>query len=487
MNTTQISLWTPTRYFAAVLAIIFIGEVEVRYLLPFFLAENVDHNLEAFCDAGLLTLISAPILWVVLIQPLRAAASDESRKYMAIVEQSRDGILTLNPDGLIDSYNATVVTYFGARVNELIGKPITDLFPALGRGESLAESLNARVRELEARYSEEETDWVCEQTFEVCVSGLTIRGIQQFTLLIRDTTERKKIQKNLAEVNQQLVEVAHRAGKAEVATCVIHNVGNVLTNVNVLASAVTSKIENSRMSGLAKGAELIQNHTNDLATFLTEDRRGKQLPAYFVELSRCWERETKDVLDDLRSLSESLQHANKIVDAQQDFASAGSVTESTSLVNLLNKGLAISLASMERHAIQLDTEFEELPAVMIDRHKLLQVLVNLLTNAKEAFNGQPESAKKDKIITLRLYSYSRDRFRVNVSDNGVGIDSNDLTRIFANGFTTKNDGHGFGLHYSALAVKEMGGVLSVHSDGLGCGATFTIDLPLQLDVLVSAS
>lgn len=300
----------------------------------------------------------------------------------------------------------------------------------------------------------------------------------QYTLMIREITERKRVEKRLFEANQSLIDVAHRAGKAEVATCVIHNVGNVLTNVNVLATSVTSKIQQSRVSGLAKGAELLQSHEGDLAAFLTQDKRGKQLPGYFLELSKCWERESKDLLADLFALSENLQHANKIVDAQQDFAGSTAIMESTSLADLLNKGLSITAAGFERHGIEVETHFENVPRVTMDRHKALQVLVNLLTNAKESFDES--RADQPRKIVLRLILSGPERFRIEVSDNGAGIANQDLTNIFSNGFTTKPNGHGFGLHYSALAVKEMGGSLSVSSDGLGRGATFFIDLPLHL-------
>jgi PAS domain S-box-containing protein len=479
MSRQQRTLWTPLKYFYAVLAIVFVGEAGVMYLLPLFLSPDVNQNIEAFCDAALLTLITAPVLWALLIRPLREVASDESRKYAAMIAESRDGILTLGEQGLIETANAQIEAYFDVDETGLVGKPLTALLPEFGRGVGLCESLNDRLAGAGKQFSEEEIVLFkdnCERCFEVCISSLTIRSRRQYTVMIRETTERKRVEKSLFDANQSLIEIAHRAGKAEVATCVIHNVGNVLTNVNVLATSVTAKIQHSRVSGLAKGAELLQSHQHDLASFLMEDKRGKQLPGYFLELSKCWERESKDLLDDLFALTENLQHANKIVDAQQDFAGSSAIIESTSMVDLLNKGLSITVAGLERHGIDVETQFEDLPMVSLDRHKALQVLVNLLTNAKEAFEGIPDT--HNKTIVLRLLSNAPERFRIEVADNGSGIATDDVTRIFSNGFTTKADGHGFGLHYSSLAVKEMGGTLSVRSEGRGLGATFVVDLPL---------
>jgi signal transduction histidine kinase len=89
-----------------------------------------------------------------------------------------------------------------------------------------------------------------------------------------------------------------------------------------------------------------------------------------------------------------------------------------------------------------------------------------------------ETGRPDQRITVRIAG-DPSRVRISVSDNGVGIPAENLTRIFSHGFTTKQDGHGFGLHSGALAAKELGGSLSVQSDGPGHGATFTLELPCQ--------
>ena len=109
----------------------------------------------------------------------------------------------------------------------------------------------------------------------------------------------------------------------------------------------------------------------------------------------------------------------------------------------------------------------------LEKHKILQILVNLLRNAKHACQ---ESDRADKRLTVRVIN-GDGRVRISVIDNGIGIPPENLIRIFSHGFTTKKDGHGFGLHSGALAAKEMDGSLTVHSDGPGQGSTFTLELP----------
>jgi signal transduction histidine kinase len=125
--------------------------------------------------------------------------------------------------------------------------------------------------------------------------------------------------------------------------------------------------------------------------------------------------------------------------------------------------------------VELIREFEDVPPINVEKHKILQILVNLVRNAKYACD---DSGRPDKRVTVRVTN-GDGWIKISVADNGVGIPPENLTRIFSQGFTTRKGGHGFGLHSSALAVKEMGGQLLVHSDGPGRGATFTLDLPVQ--------
>jgi len=131
--------------------------------------------------------------------------------------------------------------------------------------------------------------------------------------------------------------------------------------------------------------------------------------------------------------------------------------------------------SLARHHIKVIQQFESVPKVQVDRHKVLQILVNLLTNAKHAVD---ETRRDDKQVTLKVQQCDEQFICIIVQDNGIGIETSNLTRIFSHGFTTKKTGHGYGLHSGAIAASEIGGSLRVHSDGLGTGSTFTLELPI---------
>jgi PAS domain S-box-containing protein len=291
-----------------------------------------------------------------------------------------------------------------------------------------------------------------------------------------DVTERKQAEVELKAAQEKLIETAHRAGMAEVAADVLHNVGNVLNSINVSTTVIREKVTNSEVLNLEKVASIINEHTDDLGTFLTEDPQGKYIPVYLTEVSKCLQSERTDIIGKLRGLADNVQHIKDIVSTQQSYAKVSGVNVQTSLSKLAEDALQINSAGLERHGTQLAREFEKLPDVEIDKQKVLQILVNLVSNAKYALSG---CDKEEKLLTIRIYKHGEYRFRIAVADNGAGISGDNLAKIFSHGFTTKKHGHGFGLHSSALAAKEMGGSLGVHSDGVGKGATFTLELPFK--------
>jgi signal transduction histidine kinase len=123
--------------------------------------------------------------------------------------------------------------------------------------------------------------------------------------------------------------------------------------------------------------------------------------------------------------------------------------------------------------VEVVRELEDVPAMNLDKHKILQIMVNLIQNAKQACGASKGAHKR---LTVRV-SAREGWVRIMVIDNGVGIAPPNLTRIFNHGFTTGENGHGFGLHNGALSAREMGGSLSAQSGGTGQGATFTLSLP----------
>jgi PAS domain S-box-containing protein len=305
---------------------------------------------------------------------------------------------------------------------------------------------------------------------------LAVRGI------FLDVTAQKQAADELDRLNHRLVETSRHAGMAEVATGVLHNVGNVLNSVNVSASLIIDRVQHSRLANLGKLAGMLRAHAGDLGRYLTEDPKGRHVPDYLSVLATHLSDEQRFVLQELEGLRKHIDHIKDIVAMQQNYAKVAGVVETVPPAQLVEDALQLNAGALERHQVKVCREFETVPPVAVEKHKVLQILVNLIRNAKYAMD---EARFQDKCLRLRLTAPDPNRVRIEVIDNGMGIPPENLTRIFQHGFTTRKDGHGFGLHNGALTARELGGTLRAHSDGLGTGSTFTLELPVQRSVTVA--
>ncbi|QRO02330.1 HAMP domain-containing protein [Archangium violaceum] len=280
--------------------------------------------------------------------------------------------------------------------------------------------------------------------------------------------------RELKDVNQQLVQTARRAGMAEVATNVLHNVGNVLNSVYTSAQVAKERVLGMKLEHVGRVAQMLEQHQADLSTFIGQDERGRHLMPFLNGLGRNLLEERTEIVSLLDDVGRYTEHIGDIVKVQQNYARTPRMHEPVDLADLLEDALRINSAGLTRHQVKVQRQLTSLPPVMTDKHKTLMILVNLVSNAKYALDEAPSG---ERLLTVKLEQAHTDRFRIVIHDNGMGIAPEMLTRIFQYGFTTREEGHGFGLHSSALAAQELGGSLNVHSEGLGRGATFSLELP----------
>lgn len=292
-------------------------------------------------------------------------------------------------------------------------------------------------------------------------------------LTLHDVSGRKRLELERQELNKRLQDVSRQAGMAEVASNVIHNVGNVLNSVNVSCSLAMETVKASKCADVERLAELFAQHNDHLGEYLTDDPAGSKIPEYLARLGGCLLSERDRLLRELEAVRQSTDHIREIVGAQQSFAKGGSLREMEDLQTLVEESLRMVGPSLLRHGVRVVREFQPVPPVYVERHQVLHVFINLINNAKQASAEMPDSTRT---ITIRI-APRPGRVVAEVIDDGCGIPPENLTRIFSHGFTTRHDGHGFGLHSAALAAKAMDGEISARSDGIGRGATFTLDLP----------
>lgn len=306
-----------------------------------------------------------------------------------------------------------------------------------------------------------------------CISVVAIILVSTTSLVAVSRTElakRKKLQ-------QQLLEASRQAGMAEIATGVLHNVGNVLNSVNVAASTVTEKLRMSKAPSLSKAIALMKEREADLGRFLTEDDKGKQIPAFLQQVSSFLNVERDAMLDEMALLARSIDHIKEIVTAQQTHAKNGGHEEEFLLSDVVDEAIRLDEASLDRHHVNIEKRYQNRASIKGDRHRVQQIVLNLLSNAKKSVVSA-NTATGLLIVDIQVIDNPASCIaQLRVIDNGVGIATENLPKVFQHGFTTRSDGHGFGLHSSANNARAMGGSLTAASDGPGKGATFTLTLP----------
>jgi len=338
-----------------------------------------------------------------------------------------------------------------------------------------AKELQAQLMDLAATIRDTSSDAALRLRallFAGVVATLVLAGAAAWFQLMRSRLLRT--QAELQAAHEALVRASRQAGMAEVASSVLHNVGNVLNSVNVSANLLDELIQTSKAPGLARVAAMLEEQGDQLGSFIASDDRGKRLPTYLAQLSSQLLADREAALKELASLVKSVEHIKDIVRMQQTYATHGGVVESVAVADLVNDSVRLNAEAFSRHGVTLACEFEEVPAITVDKHRVVQILVNLIRNAKYACE---DSGQSDKRITIRVTRCALG-VAIAVVDNGVGIPTENMTRIFSHGFTTRPGGHGFGLHSAALAAQELKGSLRVASDGPGSGATFRLELPI---------
>jgi PAS domain S-box-containing protein len=413
----------------------------------------------------------------------RTAQIARSNAQMAAIYQtSLECIFVLDDQGRIIEFNPAAEHAFECGTHDAVGKRFGEFVTSgprgalngNGNGNGDRGALLGRRIEVTARRPDGTTF-----PAEMALTAAKIEGPPLYIASLRDISERRHAEAERDDLNNRLLIASRQAGMNEVATGVLHNVGNVLNSVNVAATVITNKLKQSEVASLAKVGEMIQEHTRDLASFLTNDERGKMVPEFICDLAKCIGEEQEAMLAELATLAKGVEHIKQTVCAQQSLARRGSVLSLAQPSELIEMAMTMQGGALVRHEIEVVREIEDVPAFPVDKHKVVQILINLISNAKHAVKAGASSPRRITLGVESVDTADGPHVRFVIRDNGVGIPPENMTKIFTHGFTTKKDGHGFGLHSAANAAREMGGSLTAASDGPGRGATFALEIPME--------
>ncbi len=397
-------------------------------------------------------------------------------KIRAVLDNIGEGILVLDESGTIESLNPAAMTIFALESDEAIGLHSTLLaggYDVDKFAEPEQQSDNQQPKECLGLRSDGNTF-----PMEIVVSGMLIGHKRMRVCIVRDITTRKETEQTLADAQNQLVDAAHKSGMADMATGVLHNIGNILNSVNLASEEIHRISDNSKISGLLKACDMLLKNTDNMNEFLTQDARGKKLPEYFIKMGKVLNTEISSIQKESKELIAKTTMMKEVISTQQNYARSGFHNEQLNLSELVEDALKIQDASLKKWGIKLDTQFTSTPACIGQKSKLLQVITNLIKNAKEAMSNN-DQFNKPKEMLIETGMANDTAVYLKIKDNGCGINKEQLTKIFNHGFTTKETGHGFGLHTCANAMTEMKGALKVDSKGTQKGACFTVILPVK--------
>ena len=407
-------------------------------------------------------------------------------KIRAILDNIGEGIIVIDDNGRIESINPAAEGIFLLDKQEAVGMNSALLLAGDAVG-NLAELENyqdegdglfkAAADQQPIEHHGQRTDGA-KFPMEFVVSRMALGDKNMRVCIIRDITARKEAEASLADAQHQLVDAAHKSGMADMATGVLHNIGNILNSVNLAGEEIARIAAASKVGGLQKANEMLAQHHDDLAGFLTQDSKGQKLPDYYLKIGGVLAEEIGGIAREAKALTEKTTMMKEVISTQQAYARAGFHSEDLDIAALIEDALKIQDASLHKWGIALHKHYGQTPLCSGQKSKLLQVITNLLKNAKEAM-GENDMHNKTKDLGIETGMLGEDTIFIKISDNGCGIDDKQLAKIFNHGFTTKEDGHGFGLHTSANAMTEMKGTLTVESDGPQQGASFTLTLPIS--------
>ena len=318
---------------------------------------------------------------------------------------------------------------------------------------------------------------VTQEALRKAHEELESRVLERTRALRLEVAERRRVERELVRANALTYAISHRAGMAEVANSVLHNVGNVLNSANVSALILYEQHKTTSLKDFPLAISLLTAHREDLTQFLREDPLGRQIPDYLKLLAEVWEVEYANAIKELEQLMLSMQHIKEIVARQQSLSGQGGLKVRMNLNEVLHDAISLLAVQLKESEIEVTCQVGEAVWWTGDRIKLTQIILNIVMNGQQAIMASVErNIRKLQIQVSQSHNHT---LRIDFTDNGIGMTEETLNGLFSYGFTTKENGHGLGLHASAVAAHEMGGTLTAHSDGMYLGSTFSLTLPID--------
>lgn len=308
------------------------------------------------------------------------------------------------------------------------------------------------------------------EALEIQVNQRTQELVRNNLELQKEIKEREKADKRLRAAHEKLVDNAHKAGMAEMAADTLHNVGNVLNSIKTSSSVIREILHDNPEKKLSLVCELIKKNESNIEAFLLKTPDGKKVIEYILMLDNEFKDVFSNISHNTERLHEKINTIAEIVAAQQSYAGTVFQKDSANFIDIIEDALELTSVRLNENGIKISKNFSSVPTLTLQKTKVLHTLVNLINNAIDALLVNDIN---NRLLDLKVYTEEPDLI-MNITDNGAGITEDDLQKIFTHGYTTKENGFGFGLHSSANYLQEMGASIKAYSQGSGKGATFIL-------------
>ncbi len=312
----------------------------------------------------------------------------------------------------------------------------------------------------------------------ICGEIKCVLSINRATLGIGKKIKRKEVEEltrvYIHEFNSRQKKIsayAHRAGMADVATEILHNIGNILNNVITSSYLISERLENSKIDMFQNANDLLRKNIDDIENFITNDPKSKKLFDYYLNLGTLLQEEREFLYEHSKRIRDRTENIKNVVAAQQKYSSEATLNETLPLHLVVENALSIQQMALDHLNIGTTLKIEDEPKALVQEVKLVQVLIHLFKNAADAMK---EESSHNRKLTITVCSQDSFAF-IKITDTGKGIANKNMNKIFTHGFTTQKAANGFGLHSCANFMTEMKGRIRAESEGEGKGATFVLE------------
>jgi len=283
--------------------------------------------------------------------------------------------------------------------------------------------------------------------------------------------------RELEETQKELVAKALEAGRAQMSAIVLHNIGNAVTPVVALLEQIKESCPRPLHYYLKRCYGDLEAHREELGSYVDKDPKGREVFRYLGELAESLESIEGRREEMFRSIEGAVAYVSEILSIQHAYSASNTEGRQRIRLNaMVRDAIAMQRVSLEKRGVRADTDLQEdLPELLLNPNRFMQVLVNLIKNGYEAM---AEDGGKEKKIVFRTFSRNGEVV-LQLTDTGVGLeDRQDPSSIFEVGNSGKGS-TGFGLYYCKQFLEANEGSLALSSPGKGQGTTVTVKLPAR--------